>query len=61
MDVRVTENREVGDASEIQSQDDDKNAISTVTSKTVNYQVMGTKRGFRWVWRDSEIFPQKEN
>lgn len=46
MDVRVTENREVGDASEIQSQDDDKNAISTVTSKTVNYQVMGTKRGF---------------
>lgn len=29
MDVRITENREVGDASEVRSQGDERNAIST--------------------------------
>ena len=34
MDVKVTENREVSDASKIQSQDDYKNAISADTRTT---------------------------
>lgn len=29
----------------------------TAKSKRTDWEVMGTKPGFRWVWGDSEMFP----
>lgn len=54
----VTENREVGNALESQAQMMiGMLSAQTVKSKRINYQVMGTKLEFRWVWEDSEKLP----
>lgn len=34
MDIKVTENTEVGDASEIKTEDDDRNVISTISTNS---------------------------